>query len=387
MRAIGAETVRSQAETSTYDDEVDEITRLARPEIVAMRPYSSARDENDDTSLVALDANENPYPPYPGDEYSRGLNRYPDPQPARLVKLFADHCGVSASSVLLTRGADEGIDLLHRVFCPAGVSGVVVTPPTFGMYAIAATIQGARVHAVPLIEQDAGFQLDLAGIVKTVKSDRQIRLVFLCSPGNPTGGLLDQSDMIALIDAVRDQALVVVDETYVDFSGTQSLAAELPQHPTLVILRTLSKEYSLAGVRCGATIAHPSVIDLLRRIIAPYALTVPSVRAAIAALEPDGVAYAQGHIAAITQERNAVAAALASMPGVEQVYRSDANFLLVRVADAALLMSITAQAGIKIRDRSSEPGLTNCVRISIGLPEENQRLLAAVRVYSSAVAE
>lgn len=374
---------------------MDEITRLARPDILAMQPYSSARTEGEQRLEVFLDANENPYPPHPGDASTEGLNRYPEPQPAHLLDCFATHYRVDRDRLLLTRGADEAIDLLVRAFCRAEHDGIVINTPAFAMYEVAAQVQGAAVRRIPLVATDDGrFELDVAAVVAAARpgpghepAAPTAKLVFVCTPNNPTGGLARRDDVLAVADELRGEALVVADETYVDFSGHPSLAADIDAHPNLVVLRTLSKEYSLAGERCGVTIAHPSAIGVLGRILAPYPLTQSAIRAVTLAMSPSGLARARDLIRLLLQERAVVEDVLRASPAVERVFPSDANFLLVRTPDPARLMTTMAAAGVKIRDRSSVPGIEGCVRISIGTPDQNQRMLDAFAKYAASLGQ
>ena len=345
---------------------VEHVLALVRPDILALAPYSSARKESKG-GRVWLDANENPETP---SAHQPLLNRYPEPQPADLVATLAALYGVSPAQCLVTRGSDEGIDLLLRTFCRAGQDAILFTPPTYGMYVVAAGIQGARCVTVPLI-RDQNFALDAAAVLKAVTPD--VKLVFLCSPNNPTGGLLDRAAVLAVVKALATRAVVVVDEAYVDFSGQPSLAAELPANPNLVILRTLSKAFGLAGARVGTTIADPAVIAVLQKVIAPYPVPAPVLQAALAALTRDGVAAARESVAHIVGERGKLAAALAKLPVVKRVWPSDANYLLIEVADAAKAMAAGRAAGIVWRDRSKD--VPNTIRITVGTAAENQATL------------
>ncbi|MEU4743622.1 histidinol-phosphate transaminase [Actinosynnema sp. NPDC023658] len=358
---------------------MEDIVALVRPEIYAMRPYTSARLEGDQSARIYLDANENPYPPFPGGPEQEGLNRYPEPQPASLLRRFSELYEVPVEQVFLSRGADESIDLLVRAFCEAGRDGILITPPTFVMYETAAEIQGARVCRVPLVP--GSFQLDVDAVVAACDADRRIKLVFVCSPNNPTTNVMERSSVLRLAAELRGRAVVVVDELYVDYSGRPSLAREIGDHPNLVVVRSLSKEYSLAGERCGITLAHPEVIGVLRRIMPPYPLTVTAIRAIGAAISPDGIAYGRRNIARIVAERDRVRAALSRLPVVRDVPASDANFLLLRTEDPRGLCAAMAAQGIKLRDRSSS--IEGAVRVSIGTPSENDELLRAFELYSS----
>ncbi len=357
---------------------MEKIVSLVRPEIYAMKPYSSARTEGRPDARIFLDANENPYPPYPGTDDRIGLNRYPEPQPGRLLDRFTELYEVPREQLFLSRGADEAIDLLVRAFCRAGEDGVLVTPPTFVMYETSAQIQGVAVHRVPLVE-DENFALDVGGILANQSEHPTTKLVFVCSPNNPTGNLMDRDDIIHLSRELLGRALVVVDELYVEYSRRPSLSVEIKNHPNLVVLRSTSKEYSLAGERMGITIAHPEVISILGRIMAPYPLAVSAIRAVEVAISPAGIEYGQRNIDLILGERDRVRGRLEASPAVKKIFPSDANFLLVRVHDARALTKIMEDRGVKIRDRSGT--VEDSVRISIGRPEENDEVLEVLTEY------
>jgi histidinol-phosphate aminotransferase len=360
---------------------MDEIIRLARPEIVGLAPYSSARSEGNQSEMtVFLDANESPFSPYPAGVSEFLLNRYPDPQPHEVALRCADYLGVSRQQILMTRGADEAIDLLVRAFCSARIDAITTCPPTFGMYEVAAAIQDIGVRYVPL--SDAEFAMDVDGVVASGRGDA--KLVFLCSPNNPTGNLLQRGDILAACAALHGHALVVVDQTYVAFSGEPSLVDAIAEHPNLVVLRTLSKENGLAGERFGITVAHPVVIDILRPILAPYPLPRSVLAAVAAAMTPQGLVYASARRADLLRERDRVATAIESNSAVRHVFASDANFLLVEVERPTDLMRAMEAAGIKIRDRSSLTYTRDCVRISIGTPPENERMLGVLAEHGTA---
>lgn len=345
---------------------VDSVLKLVRPDILALTAYSSARKESKG-GRVWLDANENPQTPSAAKPL---LNRYPEPQPADLVAQLATLYGVAPAQVLVTRGSDEGIDLLLRTFCRAGQDAILITPPTYGMYVVAAGIQGARTVTVPLI-REKNFALDADAVLKAVTPD--VKLVFLCSPNNPTGGLLDRMAVMSLVKALATRAVVVVDEAYVDFSGQPSLAAEIPANPNLVVLRTLSKAYGLAGARVGTTIADPAVIAVLQKVIAPYPIPAPVLVAALAALTPAGLAAARDSVATLVAERTRLAAELPKLPAVKRVWPSDANYLLAEVADSAKAMAAGRAAGVVWRDRSKD--VPKHIRITVGTAEENNATL------------
>ncbi len=344
---------------------------IARPEIRAIRPYEHASWE---PGLVRLHANELPWR-QAADSSAAGLNRYPEPHPLELAARLAPLYGVAPECVLPGRGSDEAIDLLVRAWCRAGVDAVLLCPPTFGMYGVCARIQGATVHEVPL-RREQGYALDVDGILAALAP--AVKLVFLCTPNNPTGNSVALEDVRRLAAALTGRALLVVDEAYADFSAAPSCATLLRAHPGVVVLRTLSKAHALAGARCGVALADPEVIGLLRRIIPPYALAQPSIEAVERSLEPAALERTRERIAAILAERTRIAAALAGLPGVLKVWPSDANFLLVEFADAAAALARTHAAGLQVRDFRRTPGLERALRISIGTVEHNDRLLGSL---------
>jgi histidinol-phosphate aminotransferase len=347
------------------------VLELARPELVTLAPYSHAAWA---PGLERMHANEMPWRPE-GDHSPAGLNRYPEPQPAALLARLAELYAIDARHLLVGRGSDEAIDLLVRAFCRAGEDSVLVCPPTFGMYSLAARVQGAGVVEVPLLERD-GFALDVAGVLEAWRPG--VKIVFLCSPNNPTGNALAEEALAAVCAGLAGRAVVVVDEAYVEFSGHASLAHRLPGPPHLVVLRTLSKAHALAGSRCGTLIAHPDVVGLLRRIIPPYALPSPVVDIALAALGASQRSMTEARIQVLLKERERLRGRLAELPLVARVWPSDANFLLVRCMDAERVLRVTAAAGLLIRDLRRQRGLFDCVRITIGTPEQNDRLVAVL---------
>jgi histidinol-phosphate aminotransferase len=350
------------------------IVAIARPEIRALQPYSSARMEASG-GAVLLNANESPWPA----SAAAGLNRYPDPQPAALVARLAQLYAVDSAQVLVGRGSDEAIDLLVRAFCAAGRDAIAICPPTFGMYAVSARIQGAGVIEVPLTRD---FALDADALLSAVTP--QTKLVFLCSPNNPSGGVVPYDVVARIVAALSGRALVVVDEAYADFAGGTSAISLLPHSTNVAILRTLSKAYALAGARVGALIAATDVIALLRRIQAPYPLPQPCVEAALAVLTPAAREEAAAHVATSVRERGRLVPLLAALPEVRAVLPSAANFLCVRFDDAALTYRRLLDRGIVVRDVGAYPGLANCLRISIGTPQENACLLAALQSREAA---
>ncbi len=348
------------------------VSQIARPDIVALEAYEHAAWEPE---LTRLHANELPWR-IPGDESRAGLNRYPEPQPRALIERLAGLYRVAADALLVGRGSDEAIDLLVRSFCRAGEDAVVACTPTFGMYAVAARIQGARLLDVPLRASE-GFALDVSGVL--ARCTPAVKLVFLCSPNNPTGNLLSEAGILAIADALAARALVVVDEAYIEFAGRESLAQQVRRRPQLAVLRTLSKAHGLAGARCGALIADPEVIALLRKVIAPYAIPQLALEALLALLEPPQLAAMRERIALVRAERERMRAALARLPGVTHVWPSDANFLLAQFTDATAALERARAARLLVRDARAYPGLPHALRITVGTAAQNEQLLEAWR--------
>jgi len=344
------------------------VTSLARPEIVALEPYEFAARE---PGFARLNANELPWR-LSGDESDGGLNRYPEPQARELLERLARLYEVAPESLLISRGSDEAIDLLVRTFCRAGQDAVLVTPPTFGMYAMAARIQGAKVLSVPLCIHE-GFSLDPQALLRGCTRD--VKLVFLCSPNNPTGNLLGEAAILEVADALAGRALIVVDEAYIEFSHRESLAAQVARRPQLAVLRTLSKAHGLAGSRLGTLIADPRVIALLGKVIAPYAIPQLVLEAVMALLSPAHLHTLPRRIAVLRSERIRMHQALSQLPSVIAVLPSSANFLLARFRDPGAALERACAARILVRDARGYLGLKDGLRISIGTAEQNDQLL------------
>jgi histidinol-phosphate aminotransferase len=330
---------------------------LAREPIKHLVPYSSARLESLQQG-IHLDANKNPY------LRDDALNRYPYPQPRHLRQSLADLYGMCSSQLLMTRGSDEGIDLLTRVFCEANKDAIMITPPTYAMYEVAANIK------VPL--ESANFALNKDTLLDQL--DARVKLLFLCSPNNPTGTILDTAVLIDICEALKNKVIVVLDEAYIEFSTAQSMSAFVSQYPNLVVLRTLSKAYGLAGARLGSLIANQAIINLLHKVIAPYPIPVPVERTVTKALIPKNLALVKAQIKSLCKAREEMYTFLCTLSSVDCVYPSQANFILVRVNDALQWMASCKAQQIIIRSRAQMSGLENCVRITIGTTAENKRL-------------
>jgi histidinol-phosphate aminotransferase len=348
------------------------IAAIARADIRALVPYPSARMEAQ-ANRVMLNANESPWP------LVAELNRYPDPQPAELVNQLADLYKTTPERILVGRGSDEAIDLLVRAFCAAGKDAIAICPPTFAMYGVCARIQGAAVIEVAL---DSGFSVDVDALLGVITPE--VKLIFLCSPNNPTGGCVPQASIVRILEAAAGRALVVVDEAYIEFAGDGSVIGLLEEFENLAVLRTLSKAFALASARIGALVAREEVIALLRRIQSPYPLPQPCVTAAIAALSCSGRDAAAARVEVIIASRDKLAAQLKALPNVREILPSAANFLCVRFSDSGEAYRNLLREGVVVRDVSRYPGLDNCLRISIGTPQENAVLLRALQKAGAA---
>ena len=341
---------------------------IARQSVVDMIPYSARGGA---TNALHLDANENPYAPPPvvgAAEY----NRYPAQQPTALVDRLAGLYGVSPDYLMVGRGADEGIECLLRAFCEAGEDSILTCSPTFGYYKTCADIQGAGVVDVPL---SASYEWDVPAIKKAAKADA-VKMVFLCTPNNPTGNSLKR-DVILDICTSLPETLIVVDEAYIEFSYQESLADKIGDVKNLVVLRTLSKAYALAGVRGGAVLAHPYVIALLIKVLPPYPIARPVESAILNALAPSAMAVHAQRLEETVSERQRLSDGLAKSEFVETVYPSDTNFILLEINNADALFKRLQQFNVKIRDYRSTIGR---VRVSVGSPDENTIALQAFGV-------
>ena len=347
------------------------VEALARPEIVAMKPYSSARKEAPGEGVL-LNANEAPVSLLAEGSF----NRYPDPQPGQLVERLAAMYGVSRENLLVTRGSDEGIDLLTRVFCRAGQDAILQSPPAFGMYRIAAQTQGAAVVDVP--RNSADFSLDEDGMLQALENGPSIKLVFLTSPSNPTGDLVRPAFLEKVLNAASDRALVVVDEAYAEFCSQPSAIELLGRYPHLVVLRTLSKAWASAGLRCGTVIAGPEVIGLLGRIIAPYPLPSPVAALALQMLAPENLRKQQELVQRLRANKHILLDILKDRPFVREIYPGEANFVLLRVDDAGGMLTACADRNVILRGFPADPALHDCIRISVGSEKAPERLRTAL---------
>ncbi|HKI45207.1 MAG TPA: histidinol-phosphate transaminase [Balneolales bacterium] len=339
-----------------------ELEKLVRPNILELTPYRCARDDYEEG--VLLDANENALGSNIDDPDS--LHRYPDPHQQKLRKALATFREVSTENVFVGNGSDEAIDLLIRIFCRPGVDRIIITPPTYGMYKVAASIQDCGIISVPLTPD---FDLKPDQILE--QASEKSKLLFLCSPNNPTANELSFNKIENLIHFFA--GIVVLDEAYIDFSSRKSLAGRIAEFPNLVILQTLSKSFGLAGLRLGIAIASAGIIRLMMSVKAPYNINKLTLRAAEEAV--GNTDLMQKHVDELLVERARLRSALANIPSVEKIFPSDANFLLLRVPDALSVYRRLAEQGIIVRYRGDQIHCENCLRITVGTRTENDLLI------------
>jgi len=338
-----------------------EISQLIRDNIRELVPYSSARNEYSGSASIFLDANENPY--------NNPFNRYPDPEQLELKREIAGMKGQQVENLFLGNGSDEGIDLLFRVLCEPREDNVVIVDPTYGMYGVCAMINDIE-HRRVLLNKD--FSLDPGRVISEV--DNCTKLIFLCSPNNPTSNSYDRQDIIQILDGVN--CMVVVDEAYIDFSYGEGMLSLVPEKKNLVILQTLSKAWGLAGIRLGMVFAHPELITYLSKVKYPYNINSLSMQEALQQIRISG--KKEEWIDTIHKERDRLVIELDSLAFVEKVYPSDANFLLVRMKDPVAVYSFLRDRGIVVRDRSKVPLCEGCLRITVGTTDENRKLCDAL---------
>lgn len=350
------------------------IEDLARANVRALTPYQSARRLGGNGD-VWLNANEFPLP-VPFELSQQTLNRYPECQPKLVIERYAAYAGLSPEQVIVSRGADEGIELLMRAFCEPGKDAILFCPPTYGMYSVSAETIGIEYRTVAALDD---WQLNLPAIAEQLDG---VKVVYMCSPNNPTGNLINQDDIRKLLEMTAGKALLVADEAYIEFCPEATLAGWLQEYPHLVILRTLSKAFALAGLRCGFTLANKPVIDLLMKVIAPYPLATPVADVAGQALSEQGIALMRQHVTELNANRAWLFEQLPQLSVVQQVFPSETNYILARFTDSPKVFKTLWDQGIILRDQNKNPGLAGCLRISIGTREECERLNAALQALS-----
>jgi len=339
-----------------------DIHSLVRKNVLRLKPYSSARDEFQGNASVFLDANENPYP--------SKYNRYPDPHQLSLKKKIAELKKVNSEQIFLGNGSDEPIDLLIRAFCEPGIDNVLIPQPTYGMYTVSAEINAVEIKTIKLTPE---FDIDLAATEE--RWNEKTKLLFLCSPNNPSGNLLSKKKIETLL--LKFKGLVIVDEAYIDFTDYAGFLPLLNQYNNLVVLQTLSKAWGLAGIRLGMCFSNIEVIKILNKLKPPYNINILTQEVAEESLEE--IHKKESWVKEIKVQRELLKSELSQIKMIEQVYPSDANFLLTRVIDAKATYQRLVAKGIITRDRSSVVLCENCLRITVGTPEENKILLAELK--------
>ena len=339
---------------------------MVRPSIAALTPYSTARDEYKGELGVFLDANESPY--------ENGYNRYPDPHQRCLKEQIAMIKGVEAENIFIGNGSDEAIDMVFRVFCEPRVDNVVAIAPSYGMYKVAAAINDVEMREVALGEE---FELRVEAVLAEV--DENTKAIFLCSPNNPTGNLLRREDVMRLVKECR--AMVVVDEAYIDFAEAESLKSEIAENKNLIVLQTMSKAWAMAGLRVGLALADSRVIELFSQVKYPYNINVATM-SIVSGLLARGI---DNEVEQIKRQRGWLKEELAKLTIVERIYASDANFLLVRVGDADAVYDHLIGEGIIVRNRTRVRGCEGCLRITVGLKEENEKLIKSLKRYEESI--
>ncbi len=345
-----------------------DLKNLIRDNIKTLKPYSSARHEFTGKASVFLDANENPY----GSPLPDKFNRYPDPLQWQLKFQIARIKGVPAENIFVGNGSDEVIDLAYRIFCTPGKDNVIVCPPTYGMYEVSGNINDVEIKKINLTND---FQLDVEGVMNAI--DTNTKLIFICSPNNPTGNNMRREDVEIILN--NFSGIVIIDEAYINYSKQKTFIQELTEYPNLVVMQTLSKAWGLAALRLGLCYASMDIIDLFNKVKPPYNINDASQLLALEALQ--NADLVNEWITASVQQKEILIKELSAFNFVEKIYPSDANFFLMKVKDASKLYDYLSENEIVVRNRSKDPGCENCLRITIGTPEENQQLLHLLTNY------
>lgn len=345
-----------------------DINNILRPNIKNLTPYSSARDEFKGEASVYLDANENAY----GSPLPQAYNRYPDPLQYQVKKRLSEIKGVPPRNIFLGNGSDEAIDILYRSFCNPGVDNVIIVPPTYGMYEVSANINDVELRRVPLTSE---YQLNLEGIAEQI--DEHTKMIFICSPNNPTGNSINREDIETLL--TNFNGLVIVDEAYINFSRQKSFIQELTEYANLVVLQTLSKAWGLAGLRVGMAFASEEIIEVMNKVKPPYNINEASQQLALQALQ--NIDQVNTWIKEILSERDKLVLQLKNYDFVLDIYPSDANFILVKTTDARGIYNYLVENGIIVRDRSKVELCEGSLRITIGTPQENAKLIKSLQSF------
>ncbi|MFD2562063.1 histidinol-phosphate transaminase [Aquimarina rubra] len=340
------------------------IDKITRENVKGLEPYSSARDEyvSDGSEMIFLDANENPY--------DNGVNRYPDPQQRSLKSVLVSQKGVSPQNILLGNGSDEVLDLLFRAFCEPNVDNIITLPPTYGMYKVLANINNIEEKEVLLTQN---FEPNVSEILEAV--DATTKIIFLCSPNNPTGNSFSEDSIIKILE--NFQGLVVIDEAYIDFSSKESWINKIETYPNLIITQTLSKAYGMAGIRLGLCYASEDIIAILNKIKPPYNVNELTQQRALERVK--NVDQVKEEVANILKERKKLTTVLSEIDFIEKIYPTDANFILVKVDNANLRYDQLLKKGIVIRNRTTQPLCENTLRLTVGTEIENNELIKALK--------
>jgi histidinol-phosphate aminotransferase len=345
-----------------------DLNKILRPNIKNLTPYSSARDEFKGEASVYLDANENAY----GSPLAKAYNRYPDPLQYAVKKRLSEIKGVPPRNIFLGNGSDEAIDILYRSFCNPGVDNVIIVPPTYGMYEVSANINDIALRRVPLTED---YQLDLEAIATHI--DEHTKLIWICSPNNPTGNSMHREDVETLL--ANFNGLVIVDEAYINFSRQKSFIQELTEYANLVVLQTLSKAWGLAGLRVGMAFASEEIIEVMNKVKPPYNMNDASQTLALEALQ--NIDQVNAWIKETLTERDKLVLQLKNFDFVLDIYPSDANFILVKTTDANGIYNYLVQNGIIVRNRTKVELCEGALRITVGTPEENVKLIDTLQNF------
>ena len=346
-----------------------DLNKLVRENITALKPYSSARSEFSGVAKVFLDANENSF----GSPLTKWYNRYPDPLQWELKDKISAIKNIGPGNILLGNGSDECIDLLIRAFCDPKKDNLIICPPTYGMYEVYAHINDVTVKEVPLL---TNFQLNLEGLENSI--DANTKIIFFCSPNNPTGNSMDREDIEMVLN--NFDGIVVIDEAYINYSRQRSFIADLKDYPSLVIMQTFSKAWGLAALRLGMNFASTEIINILNKIKPPYNINQATQELALKAL--DHVDDVNTMIKETVKQRDVLGKELAQIPFVQNIYPSDANFVLAKMTDATAVYNFLKERGIVVRNRTNVILCEDCLRITVGTPDENQQLIQVMMSYN-----
>lgn len=344
------------------------LSKVVRPNILALAPYSCARDEFKGEARINVDANENPY--------NNGLNRYPDPRQLKVKALLAPIKGVKEEQIFLGNGSDEAIDLVYRIFCRPGIDNVVAPAPTYGMYQVCAEVNDVEYRAVPM--QAETFALDVESMAAQV--DDHTKVIWVCSPNNPSGNAYSREQLISIVERFHEQ-IVVIDEAYIDFAAQPSMTDQLDRYDNLIVLQTFSKAWGHAAMRLGIAMSSPAIIAFFNNVKYPYNVNELTQQEAVRVLE--NVDRMRRQVAEVLSQRDILRQLLESLPIVQHVYPSDANFLLVKVDDAMATYQYLQSEGVIVRNRHKVQLCANCLRITIGTPEENAQLYNLLKDYGN----